>query len=62
MRQGDYKIIADNEMTQFELYNLRKDIGERDNLAEKEPQRLAAMKKTLARLHAEIDAEGPKWD
>jgi arylsulfatase A len=62
MRQGDYKIVADNEMTKFELYNLRTDIGEKDNLAEKEPQRLAAMKKTLARLHAQIDAEGPKWD
>jgi hypothetical protein len=23
--------------------------------------RLAAMKKTLVKLHAEIDAEGPKW-
>ncbi len=62
MRQRDYKIITDNKMTQFELYDLRTDIGEKDNLAEKEPQRLAAMKKTLTRLHAEIDAEGPKWD
>jgi len=23
--------------------------------------RLAAMKKTLVKLHAEIDTEGPKW-
>ncbi len=62
MRQGDYKIVADSEMTRFELYNLGSDIAEKNNLAEKERRRLAAMKKTLMKLHAEIDAEGPKWD
>lgn len=62
MRQGDYKIVADSDMTQFELYNLRSDIAEKNNIAEKEPRRLAAMKKVLAKLHAEIDAEGPKWN
>jgi arylsulfatase A-like enzyme len=60
MRQGDWKIQADNEMTQFELYNLAEDIAEQRNLAESQPQRLEAMKKTLAKLHAEIDAE--EWD
>jgi len=62
MRQGDWKILADNEMTQFELYNLAEDIAEQRNLGESQPQRLEAMKKTLAKLHAEINAEGPKWD
>ena len=61
MRQGDWKIVADNKMTKFELYNVRKDIAEKHNLADSQPQRLKAMKKTLAGLHAEIDAEGPKW-
>jgi len=51
-----------NEMTQFELYNLAEDIAEHHNLVESEPKRLEAMKKTLAQLHAEVDAEGPKWD
>jgi len=61
MRQGEWKILADDKMTRFELYNLGKDLGEKHNLAESEPQRLGAMKKTLAKLHAEIEAEGPKW-
>jgi arylsulfatase A len=61
MRQGDWKILADNKMTKFELYNLRGDIAEKHNLAGSEPKRIAAMKKTLAKLHTEIDAEGPKW-
>ena len=61
MREGDWKIIADNKMTKFELYNLRDDIAEKHNLVASEPKRLAAMKKKLAKLHAEIEAEGPRW-
>ena len=62
MRQDGFKILANNEMTKFELYNLRKDIAEQHNLASKHPRRLEAMKKTLVKLHAEIDAEGPDWN
>ena len=61
MREGDWKILADNKMTKFELYNVRKDIAEEHNLADSETERLAALKKKLVKLHAEIDAEGPKW-
>jgi arylsulfatase A len=62
MRQGDWKILADNDMTKFELYNLRKDIAEEHDLAASQPKRLEAMKKTLTKLHEEIDSEGPDWD
>ena len=61
MREGDWKILADNKMTKFELYNLRTDMAERHNLAGSEPKRLKAMKRTLVKLHAQIDVEGPKW-
>ncbi len=61
LRQGDWKILADNAMTRFELYNLRDDVAEKQDLAGQEPQRLESMKRVLAKLHAEIDAEGPKW-
>jgi arylsulfatase len=61
MRQGDWKVLADNAMTRFELYNLKDDIAEKRDLARREPQRLESMKKVLAKLHAEIDAEGPEW-
>jgi arylsulfatase A len=62
IRQGDWKILSNNEMTKCELYNLRKDIAEQHNLTESQPERLEAMKKVLAKLHSEIDAEGPVWD
>ncbi|MCK4627920.1 MAG: sulfatase-like hydrolase/transferase [Sedimentisphaerales bacterium] len=61
MRQGDWKILADDNMTVFELYNLRKDKKEKNNLASSEAGRLEAMKKTLIKLHREIDLEGPRW-
>ncbi len=61
MRQGDWKILADNNLTQFELYNLREDRAEKNNLVGSETGRLEAMKQTLAKLHHEIDAEGPQW-
>jgi len=61
MRQGDWKILADTSMTRFELYNLRTDLGETNNLAESEPDRLTTMKNMLKRLHQEIEAEGITW-
>ncbi len=61
MREGDWKILANNQMTRFELYNLRDDLAEKHNLAQTQPDRLKQMKQTLAALHAQIDAEGPKW-
>jgi arylsulfatase A len=61
MRDGDWKILADDKMTTFALYNLRRDIGEKHNLVDIEAQRFVQMKKKLMKLHAEIDAEGPKW-
>jgi len=61
MRWGDWKILADNDMTKFELYNLRNDKEEKQNLAGSEIKQLERMKKILIPLHHEIDAEGPVW-
>jgi arylsulfatase A len=61
MRQGDWKILADNALARFELYNLRDDIAEKHNLAADQPQRLTEMRRILRDLHTEIAAEGPKW-
>jgi len=61
VRQGDWKLLAHAGLQAFELYNLKDDLGERTDLAEKEPDRVNAMAAPLARLHREIQAEGPKW-
>ncbi|MEA1951999.1 MAG: sulfatase-like hydrolase/transferase, partial [Planctomycetota bacterium] len=47
MRDGDWKILADAELKKFELYNIKNDISEKNNLAQKEPERLKKMKADL---------------
>jgi len=61
MRIGDWKIVASEPLTQFELYNLSKDPSEKDDLAEKEPAKFAEMQAELKKLNTEIEAEGPPW-
>ena len=61
MRIGDWKILADEGLTTFELYNLRRDRAEKTELSAQEPAKLAEMTAALRKLNAEIEAEGPAW-
>jgi arylsulfatase A-like enzyme len=61
MRQGDWKVLASADFAKAELYNLKDDPRETTDLADREPERLARMKKELAARTAEIDKEGPDW-
>lgn len=45
----------------YELYDLRTDVGQSENLASREPKRVEQMAATLARLWAGILAEAPRW-
>lgn len=61
MRIGDWKILADEGLNKFELYNLRRDRAEKTELSAQEPAKLAEMTAALRKLNAEIEAEGPDW-
>lgn len=61
MRVGDWKILADENLKTFELYQLAVDPQETTDLKEKEPARFAALREQLIRHNAAIDAEGPDW-
>jgi arylsulfatase A len=61
MRQGDYTILANPELTKFEMYNLKTDVRQTMDLVSKEPEKFAAMRQTLIQLNREIEAEGPDW-
>jgi arylsulfatase A len=61
LRIGDWKIVADEDLTRFELYNLAEDPRETTDLATKEPEKLAQLRTALIRMDAEIKAEGPDW-
>jgi arylsulfatase A len=61
MRVDDWKILADAGLTEFELYDLKRDPQEKTDLKEKEPARFNALRAQLIRHNAAIDAEGPDW-
>ena len=61
MRIGDWKILADEPLTQFELYDLKHDPQEKTELSAAQPAKLAEMKTALVKLNTEIEAEGPDW-
>ena len=47
LRKGDWKLIYRHRTQALELYNLADDIGERNNLAETEPERLAELAEAM---------------
>lgn len=61
MRVDDWKILANAELTQFELYDLKNDVKETTDVKEKDAERFAILRDQLIRHNAAIDAEGPAW-
>ncbi|MFN5732491.1 MAG: hypothetical protein ACK48R_11640, partial [Planctomyces sp.] len=61
VRDGDWKLLADERLEKFELYNLREDERETTDLREREPETFERLKAVLVSLTAEVDAEGPDW-
>jgi arylsulfatase A len=61
MREGDWKLVADEALETPELYNLAADEAETEDRAAEEPDRLAGMLARLRAHTAEIEAEGPGW-
>ncbi|GHC61927.1 sulfatase-like hydrolase/transferase [Roseibacillus persicicus] len=62
MRIGDWKIVGDETLTHFQLYNIPGDGREKNDLAEEMPEKTAEMKKELIALWNQIKADGPnEW-
>ncbi|MEJ6951434.1 sulfatase [Natronospora cellulosivora (SeqCode)] len=60
IRMGDYKLIEFFEDGKVELYNLRKDIGEKNDIAEQEIEMVNKMKAMLAEWRESIEAKIPE--
>lgn len=58
LRKGDYKVIYFYNSRTWEMYNTAKDIGERFDLAQSEPKKLAEMATTLKQ---ELKAKDVQW-
>lgn len=60
MRYGDWKLHHYFEDDGIELYNLKNDIGERNDLAERKPKKTKELMKLLDDWRTKTDAPVPK--
>ncbi|MEA3226351.1 MAG: aryl-sulfate sulfohydrolase, partial [Planctomycetota bacterium] len=59
VRKGDWKLIEFFEDGRIELYNIVRDIGEKDNLAEKMPEKAKELHSLLRNWQKSVNAELP---
>ena len=59
IRAGDWKLIEYFETGEVELFNLARDIGESDNLAQKRPEIAAQLREKLHAWQREVEAPVP---
>jgi arylsulfatase A len=61
MRVDNWKILANADLTDFELYDLSADPGETKDLQTSQAERFAQLRGLLRAHHARVEAEGPDW-
>jgi len=62
MRIGDWKIVANEALTEFQLYQIEEDWKEENDLAASHPNKLASMKEKFLEVWNDVEAEGPsEW-
>jgi len=59
VRRGDWKLIHWFEHDRYELFNLADDLSEKNDLAAKNPEKVAELKKEMARLHQATRSADP---
>ena len=59
IRDGDFKLIQFHETGDFELYDLKEDIGEKNNLVEQREPKVAELNKKLEVWRREVGAQMP---
>ena len=57
IRMGDWKLLERYEDGRVHLYNLKTDVGERNDLAKTMPDKVAAMRKKLHVWYKDVDAK-----
>jgi len=60
VRVGDYKLIEWYEDNSIELYNLKNDIGEKQNLASQMPEKAAELRQMLHTWRKQMNAKMPE--
>jgi arylsulfatase A len=66
VRSGDYKLIEYFENRTVQLFNLAEDIGERHDLSQSRPEKVAELREALHRWQADVGArmmeQNPEYD
>ena len=66
VRSGDWKLIKRYEGATFELFNLREDISEKNDLSEKAPGKVSELNARLSawlkKTNAKLPRPNPKYD
>jgi len=60
LRIGDWKIVGNDELTKFQLFEIETDWKEETDLAADKPAKTAEMKQALLKVWQQIEQEGPK--
>lgn len=58
----DMPKVKSAKLVSFELYNVKDDLGQAEDLADVEPERLAELRDIMVKLHRDAIAEGPIWE
>ena len=62
LRIGDWKIVGNDTLTEFMLFDVQKDWQEKNDLSKEQPEKFAEMKQILLKTWADIVKEGPnEW-
>lgn len=64
LRVGDWKIVGNDTLEQFELFEIAEDPQEANDLAQAMPEKLDEMKASLFKVWSGIQSEGPRdwWE
>jgi arylsulfatase A-like enzyme len=60
IREGDWKLIYEFESENISLFNLKEDIGETNNLADKFPEKTKQLLEKLKQWQSDVNAVMPK--
>jgi len=62
LRIGPWKIVSNDQMNQFQLFNIEKDGNEETDLAASMPEKTEELKDALFKVWEGIEEEGPsEW-
>ena len=62
VQQGDTDLIKQHKLVGFELYNIKNDPMQSQDLAGSEPERLDRLARKLREKYTQIQTEGRSWD